>query len=142
MRVREIADELGVSVSTVRRAVADLGLEAAGHAARADSRGALEVDAEGASMVADRLRGASGASQAPAGTDAPGDASAAYQAALSGLRDALAAAESTRRALEAQLDAKDAQIAELSRQLAAANERAARPWWARLLGRGLPPAGR
>lgn len=144
--VGELARELGVSAPTVRRAIRDLGLEAAGHASRSDGRGALSVDADGASMVADALRqprktpsDATGArltaGEGVAGADA-------YMAAIEGLKSALSAAEAVRADLTRQLDAKDAQIAELQAQLREANARAARPWWQRVLGRALPPAGR
>lgn len=146
MRVKEIADKLGVSAATVRRAVAELDLERSGHASRADARGLYDIDADGASMVARHISGAATAAtparSAPAAVD--DSASVAYQAAIDGLRAALESSESTRRALELQLSVKDEQIERLSRQLDQANERAASiatmSWWQRLFGRALPAA--
>lgn len=53
--IKEIADATGRGKSTVSRAVKELGLRESGHAKADGARGALIIDAEGASMLADYL---------------------------------------------------------------------------------------
>lgn len=130
--IRELAGRLGVSVSTVRRAMDDLGITGSAHVTRRDARGTIDLDAEACSMLADSI-GKSAAANAPtspvdisSGEDDGHRAVLAYETAIKGLKTALSASESTRAALESQLAAKDAQISSLTDALAEAAARAER----------------
>lgn len=147
--IREIAESCGVTKQTVTTHLRDLGLWES-HVQK-DGR-AFVVDAEAASAVAASvLRRKSPDSVSDAASSPCGDESAleGLRGANEALKTALSASQETVAALTRQLDAKDAQIRDLSERLAAAQETqdraqatidrlSSRSWLDRLLGRGLP----
>ena len=148
--IREIADECGVTKQTVTARLRALGLWDA-HVQK-DGR-AFIVDPTAASAVAASI--ARKGIEANDGTrrDSPAfDGMGAVQVAKEtneALKMALSASQESVATLARQLDAKDAQIRDLSERLAAAqeaqeraqsalNRMTSRSWLDRLLGRGLP----
>ena len=115
--IKEIADATGRGKSTVSRAVKELGLRESGHAKADGARGALIIDAEGASMLADYLtKNVEAKPQADddeQGSQPPLDIEAlvsVYKERIDDLKQQIAG-------LNTQLAAKDEQIKELSMAL-------------------------
>lgn len=125
--IKEIADATGRGKSTVSRAVKELGLRENGHAKADGARGALIIDAEGASMLADYLtknvENKPGAAPAGETSEAEPAAVAAPAAALdidavvSVYKERIEDLKAQIEGLNAQLAAKDSQIRELSTAL-------------------------
>lgn len=125
--IKEIADATGRGKSTVSRAVKELGLRENGHAKADGARGALIIDAEGASMLADYLTknvenkpGTAPAGETsgaePAGVSAP-TAAIDIDAVVSVYKERIEDLKAQIEGLNAQLAAKDSQIRELSTAL-------------------------
>lgn len=145
--VGELAEKIGVSKSSVVRAIDELDLRGTGHVSRIDKRGTLAVDAQGASAIADRLKDVASPStprsEASRGaTPSTGEARGIYRDYIDALRDRLKKAD-------AQLEAKDEQIERLQSQLSAqletidglrgqVEELSRRSWFERVFGRALP----
>lgn len=114
--IKEIAEATGRGKSTVMRAVKELGLRESGHAKPDGARGALIIDAEGASMLADFLTKNVESKQ----TAGEGDGEAASQAHIdieaivSVYRERIEDLKAQIEGLNAQLATKDEQIKELS----------------------------
>lgn len=125
--IKEIADATGRGKSTVSRAVKELGLRENGHAKADGARGALIIDAEGASLLADYLTKniENKPGTTPSGTvDGTGSADASapainidLDAVVSVYRERIEDLKSQIEGLNAQLAAKDSQIRELSAAL-------------------------
>lgn len=115
--IKEIADATGRGKSTVSRAVKELGLRESGHAKADGARGALIIDAEGASMLADYLT-----KNVEAKPQVDDDETSAQPAidldALVGVyKERIEDLKTQIDGLNAQLAAKDEQIKELSMAL-------------------------
>lgn len=114
--IKEIAEATGRGKSTVMRAVKELGLRESGHAKPDGARGALIIDAEGASMLADFLTKNVESKQ----TAGEGDGETANQphidieAIVSVYRERIEDLKAQIEGLNAQLATKDEQIKELS----------------------------
>lgn len=125
--IKEIADATGRGKSTVSRAVKELGLRENGHAKADGARGALIIDAEGASLLADYLTknvenkpGTTLAGAADGGNPSGAVASAGtvdLDAVVSVYRERIEDLKTQIEGLNAQLTAKDSQIRELSTAL-------------------------
>ena len=122
--IKEIADATGRGKSTVSRAVKELGLRENGHAKPDGARGALIIDAEGASLLADHLtKNVENKPGATTGTDdrTEGNTAAApsvdIDAIASVYKERIADLKAQIETLHAQLAAKDAQIHELATAL-------------------------
>lgn len=147
--IKEIAESCGVTKQTVTARLRDLGLWE-GHVQK-DGR-AFMVDIEGASAVAASIK-SKRQHETPANfvSAASSESSAliGMKEANEALRTALATSRDSIATLTRQLDAKDAQIRDLSERLAAAQDAhgraqatidrlSSRSWLDRFLGRGLP----
>lgn len=120
--IREIAESCGVAKQTVTARLHELGLWE-GHVQK-DGR-TFVVDAEGASAVAasiKRKKQPETASFAPFTAPEEPSALTGLKEANEALKTALASSQETVAALTRQLDAKDAQIRDLSERLAAAQD--------------------
>lgn len=147
--IREIAETCGVTKQTVTARLRELGLWD-GHVQK-DGRTFL-VDAEGASAVAasiKRKKASATASEYDSHDIEEPSALSALKEANDALKTALSASQDQINVLSRELDAKNAQIADLNARLAAAqdaqdraqetiNRLASRSWFDRLFGRGLP----
>lgn len=113
--IKEIADATGRGKSTVSRAVKELGLRESGHAKADGARGALIIDAEGASMLADYLTKNTESRQS--GDDTQGkeqQPQVDIEAIVSVYRERIEDLKAQIEGLNAQLKTKDDQIKELS----------------------------
>ena len=117
--IKEIAEATGRGKSTVMRAVKELGLRESGHAKPDGARGALIIDAEGASMLADFLtknvesKQTAGESEGEAANQPHID----IEAIVSVYRERIEDLKAQIEGLNAQLATKDEQIKELSTAL-------------------------
>lgn len=125
--IKEIADATGRGKSTVSRAVKELGLRENGHAKADGARGALIIDAEGASLLADYLTknienkpgmASAGTAEGAISSSAPVPAvTIDLEAVVSVYRERIEDLKTQIEGLNAQLTAKDNQIRELSAAL-------------------------
>lgn len=112
--IKEIADATGRGKSTVMRAVKELGLRETGHANPDGARGALIVDAEGASMLADYLTKNTESRQAGDDAQAKEQPQIDIEAIVAVYRERIEDLKAQIEGLNAQLKTKDDQIKELS----------------------------
>ncbi len=116
--VKEIAEATGRGKSTVMRAVKELELREKGHAKPDGARGALIIDAEGSSMLADYLTKNVESKSHGDGTAESGSAPAIdVEAIVSVYRERIDDLKMQIEGLNAQLATKDEQIKELSAAL-------------------------
>ncbi|MDN0068901.1 hypothetical protein [Collinsella ihumii] len=114
--IKEIAEATGRGKSTVMRAVKELGLRESGHANPDGARGALIIDAEGASMLADFLTKNVEAKQAAGEgeTESSNQPHIDVEAIVSVYRERIDDLKAQIDNLNAQLAIKDNQIKELT----------------------------
>lgn len=113
--IKEIADATGRGKSTVTRAVNELGLRENGHAKPDGPRGALIIDAEGASMLADFLTKGTESKTAPeSDTETASQPQIDIEAIVSVYRERIDDLKAQIESLNDQLSMKDAQIKELN----------------------------
>lgn len=112
--IKEIADATGRGKSTVTRAVKELGLRESGHAKPDGARGALIIDAEGASMLADHLTKNIESKQKDEDEKGSQQPQIDIEAIVSVYRERIEDLKTQIESLNAQLATKDAQIKELN----------------------------
>lgn len=112
--IKEIADATGRGKSTVMRAVKELGLRDTGHAKAEGARGALIIDAEGASMLADYLTKNVESKQAPQESEAEPQNHIDIDAIVTVYRERIDDLKAQIESLNAQLETKDEQIKQLN----------------------------
>lgn len=124
--IKEIAEATGRGKSTVMRAVKELGLRESGHAKPDGARGALIVDAEGSSMLADYLtRNVESKQQTgESGQEGANQPHIDIEAIVGVYRERIEDLKAQIEGLNAQLATKDGQIKELSAALDNAQEAA------------------
>lgn len=115
--IKEIADATGRGKSTVSRAVKELGLRESGHAKADGARGALIIDAEGASMLADYLTKNVEAKPQVDDDETPAQPAIDLDALVGVYKERIEDLKTQIDGLSAQLAAKDEQIKELSMAL-------------------------
>ena len=115
--IKEIADATGRGKSTVSRAVKELGLRESGHAKADGARGALIIDAEGASMLADYLTKNVEAKPQVDDDETPAQPAIDLDALVGVYKERIEDLKTQIDGLNAQLAAKDEQIKELSMAL-------------------------
>ena len=115
--IKEIADATGRGKSTVSRAVKELGLRESGHAKADGARGALIIDAEGASMLADYLTKNVEAKPQVDDEETPAQPAIDLDALVGVYKERIEDLKTQIDGLNAQLAAKDEQIKELSMAL-------------------------
>lgn len=115
--IKEIADATGRGKSTVSRAVKELGLRESGHAKADGARGALIIDAEGASMLADYLTKNIEAKPQVDDDETPAQPAIDLDALVGVYKERIEDLKTQIDGLNAQLAAKDEQIKELSMAL-------------------------
>lgn len=115
--IKEIADATGRGKSTVSRAVKELGLRESGHAKADGARGALIIDAEGASMLADYLTKNVEARPQVDDDETPAQPAIDLDALVGVYKERIEDLKTQIDGLNAQLAAKDEQIKELSMAL-------------------------
>ena len=115
--IKEIADATGRGKSTVSRAVKELGLRESGHAKADGARGALIIDAEGASMLADYLTKNVEPKPQVDDDETPAQPAIDLDALVGVYKERIEDLKTQIDGLNAQLSAKDEQIKELSMAL-------------------------
>lgn len=115
--IKEIADATGRGKSTVSRAVKELGLRESGHAKADGARGALIIDAEGASMLADYLTKNVEVKPQVDDDETPAQPAIDLDALVGVYKERIEDLKTQIDGLNAQLAAKDEQIKELSMAL-------------------------
>ena len=121
--IKEIADATGRGKSTVSRAVKELGLRESGHAKADGARGALIIDAEGASMLADYLTKNVEAKPQADDDEQGSQPHIDIEALVSVYKERIDDLKQQIDGLNAQLAAKDEQIKELSYKCSFKNTR-------------------
>lgn len=115
--IKEIADATGRGKSTVSRAVKELGLRESGHAKADGARGALIIDAEGASMLADYLTKNVESKPQVDDDETPAQPAIDLDALVGVYKERIEDLKTQIDGLNVQLAAKDEQIKELSMAL-------------------------
>lgn len=120
--IKEIADATGRGKSTVSRAVKELGLRESGHAKPDGARGALLIDAEGASMLADYLTKSVESKPGADEEQSPAQPQIDIDAIVGVYRERIEDLKAQIESLNAQLATKDDQIHQLNLALENAQE--------------------